>query len=270
MSATGGWQELVERLRPGDRKAEQRLRDVLQAKPGLLLTFASVYLAAPPDTAGKKALASLLTEDPVLDLTYAHPEVISFSTAHRLLQALKEYVAEVDLLLARRLTTRLRHPVTGQDRDTLLRGLSLLTEIGDPSRLLSMQIQFMRSGDPFIRSKGAALIGKVLENRSWFDQVMEDADPRTRANAVEALWRSSWPPAEELFVRALDDPHHRVVANAIIGLYLCGRGEEARRHLEKMAADLRPEFQAAAAFATRYMDEHDPVEVEAQDEAPVS
>jgi hypothetical protein len=269
MSATGGWQELVEGLKPGDRKAEQRVRDVLQAKPGPLLTFASVYLTTPPATSGKNALALLLTEGPALDMMYAHPEVINFSTAQRLLHALTEYVSDLDLLLARRLTSRLRNPVDGQDRNALLRGLSLLTGIGEPNRLLTMQIQFMRSGDPFIRSKGAALIGKVLENRSWFDRVMEDADPRIRANAVEALWRSQWPASQELFERGLKDPHHRVVANAIIGLYLCGRDEQARQHLEKMAADPRPEFQAAAAFASRYMDEHDPIDLAAEEETPV-
>lgn len=256
MRENAGWQSLVESLHPGARKPEELVRAQLREKPRLFLTFAAFYLSGNPTAEPSVLLARILAEVEFLSqVCQDEPEIVSFPVARRLIDGLRRHVPNIDRILSQCLSESLNRPHSEQDRATLLRGLTMLSGIADGSRLLTLQIQYMRSHDPFVRSKAAALIGGALRNSGWFEKLLGDPDARTRANAIEALWGSDWPVAPSLFERALRDPHHRVVANAIIGLFLSGSRDQAASHLSQMAADPRPQFQAAADFATRYLRE---------------
>ena len=54
---------------------------------------------------------------------------------------------------------------------------------------------------------------------------MQSLDPRVRAGAIEALWHHPNDDTRSMLEAALADPHHRVMGNALVGLY--GLGEFA-------------------------------------------
>lgn len=63
-------------------------------------------------------------------------------------------------------------------------------------------------------------LGRCVADLPLLQRLLSDNDARVRANSLEALWNLKNPDIEELFLRSLDDPHHRVVANAAYGLHL--------------------------------------------------
>ena len=87
--------------------------------------------------------------------------------------------------------------------------------------------------------------GELLDS---FLERLEDRDERVRANAVEALWESPLPWAREVFARAEADLNPRVVANALVGIYLDG-DLDALHRLLLLAGDADPSNRASAAWA---------------------
>ena len=70
---------------------------------------------------------------------------------------------------------------------------------------------------------------------------------RVRANAVEALWHLPGEEARHIFELAVNDPHHRVVINALLGLYY--QNPTALERLHKLAFHKSPYFVAATVWA---------------------
>lgn len=58
---------------------------------------------------------------------------------------------------------------------------------------------------------------------------MRDGNPRVRANVVEALGKWNAVEASEVFEETTSDVRDRVVANALVGLYLRGDQSSLRR-----------------------------------------
>jgi hypothetical protein len=74
--------------------------------------------------------------------------------------------------------------------------------------------------NPRVHSKVFLLLARVAPEGEWVSDGLNDPDPRVRANVIEALWKQKSEFARGVFQRAASDPHHRVSANAIYGLYL--------------------------------------------------
>lgn len=111
--------------------------------------------------------------------------------------------------------------------------------------------QLSRHPNPHVCSKASLLLGRLHQNQNWVSYwvqgVLQDPDPRVRANAVESLWKVDSPKAREILLTALKDSHCRVVANALIGLYHLGdRG--AAIQMRAMIRHSSAAFRAAAAF----------------------
>jgi len=98
------------------------------------------------------------------------------------------------------------------------------------------------------RSRLARVAGRCLTLHSRLLEFLEDADPRVRANAVESLWNMPGSLSVELLRRAAQDPHHRVAANALIGLHLAGE-ISSLGSLIGMTSSTNQLFQAAAVWA---------------------
>jgi hypothetical protein len=79
-------------------------------------------------------------------------------------------------------------------------------------------------------------------------EFLDDPDPRVRANAVESIWNTPGTFPLQFFHKAARDPHHRVAANALVGLYLAGE-VSALGSLIGMTGSPNPLFQAAAVWA---------------------
>lgn len=101
------------------------------------------------------------------------------------------------------------------------------TALAEWLRLAASAVEsILNSGeDRHLRSRLALAWGRLsriaAEGEAWLD----DSDSRVRANAVESLWGRGDEAAVKILFRKLDDPHHRVAANAAVGLYLAGRPE---------------------------------------------
>ncbi len=128
------------------------------------------------------------------------------------------------------------------------RVLSFLYGLGDYSALLPWLRNLMNEPDEIIRSKAAKLICGLRPNRAFIERQMQVEDGRVRANAVEALWHVRSEDATAIFQMAAADSHHRVVANALLGLFY-QNDLSAVEAMLKHAVDERPLTRAAMAWA---------------------
>lgn len=129
------------------------------------------------------------------------------------------------------------------------RGLAVLERLDGGGRLIPILMQFLRDPDSRIRSKAALMFGRIMSTHGLLDRLMGDTDARVRANLVEGLWNSTaGDDRRPLFRRALQDPNHRVVGNALVGLHRLGEHRDVIQHVTKMARRPEAPFRATAAW----------------------
>ena len=100
--------------------------------------------------------------------------------------------------------------------------MEILAEISDGSRIQPAMMRLMRHSNPSIRSKAVLMIGRGGQSIQWLKGRMAQADPRIRANAIEAIWSVNSREAQTLLGSALADTNNRVLGNALLGLYRLG------------------------------------------------
>jgi HEAT repeat protein len=137
----------------------------------------------------------------------------------------------------------------------VFRGLEVLEGMlgGNPSeenRLVTLLRPFLRSGDPVIASKCVLILGRRSRSVALFRRIMEENDYRIRANLIEALWRRDEPEVRQLLLKALEDPHQRVIANAAFGLFLLDVPAWTAG-LEKLLNSRHPVFRASGIWLLR-------------------
>ncbi len=136
----------------------------------------------------------------------------------------------------------------------LLRALGLVPALGDYSVLLSWLRTLSRHSDQRVKSRAVKLLCELRPNKGQIERQMLSDDARIRASAIEALWYSRTPEATELFKAAAKDPHHRVVGNALAGLYLLGDRSLVPRMIE-LCKSPDPFFRAAMAWCFGFVGE---------------
>lgn len=140
------------------------------------------------------------------------------------------------------------------DPKNIGRALGLISALDDFETLLPLLRTYSHHTNERIRSKAVKLLCQLRPNRSLIERQMESMDPRVRASAIEALWYARCPDSAGLFTSALSDPHHRVVANALVGLHL-QESAEAFDKLLDMARHPQAFFRSAAAWAFGFVRE---------------
>jgi len=133
------------------------------------------------------------------------------------------------------------------DQVTSLRILEILDRVSTGARLVCAIGQLLGDAHPLIRSKAAMVIGRRTENFDWLDAQLMSAEPRVRANMIEALWENRAPECLKVFMQYRDDVDSRVAGNALYGVYLCGEAD-AIPSVVRMAGDPDPKFRATAAW----------------------
>lgn len=188
-------------------------------------------------------LATLLTNDAATSARLCDPAA-SLERSVCVAKALAQHEPRFDARFAKSLldddemTEAARH-----------RGLAVLEKLGGGGRLVPILMQFLRDPDSRIRSKAALMFGKTMSSQGIMDRLLADQDARVRANFVEGLWHSTDKDAcRSLFRRALEDPHGRVVGNALVGLYRLGESRDVIKHLGKMVRHPKAPFRATAAW----------------------
>lgn len=130
------------------------------------------------------------------------------------------------------------------------RGMEVLGAIGSPGRVFGVLRTALAQTDPELRSKAALALGRNVDSIQVLEKLTIDEDSRVRANTIEAVWGRKGPEVEALLRRALDDCHHRVVANAAYGLYLIDPARHVTQ-LEMLIQHADPAHRMAAAWLLR-------------------
>lgn len=107
--------------------------------------------------------------------------------------------------------------------------------------------RFIRLTGSEFRSKAAVMIGSAGRGVEWARNRLGDIDPRTRANAVEALWGNDTAYVRALLRTAARDSNNRVAGNALFALYSVGEIWTIQ-DLLKMALSKVPRRRASAAW----------------------
>ena len=106
--------------------------------------------------------------------------------------------------------------------DEVIRIIRIFECICSKPELLADLLRLESLNHPRIRSKVALTIGRLVQNAAWLREQLQDADPRVRANAIEALWEVRVEGGEKLLLEAALDSNNRVIGNAAYGLYKLG------------------------------------------------
>jgi len=188
-------------------------------------------------------LATLLCSDGRMAAKLCDPAA-SLDESVSVAKALSQHEPRFDAQFARTLLNDSQMSEAARER-----GLAVLEKLGNSGRLIPILIQFLRDPDHRIQSKAALMFGRIMSTRGIVDRLMRDEDARVRANFVEGLWNcTAHNECLRLFRHVLEDPNHRVVGNAVVGLHRLGEHRDVIRHLGKMARRPEAVFRAAAAW----------------------
>jgi HEAT repeat protein len=136
--------------------------------------------------------------------------------------------------------------------DHILRALHLAPALGDYSILIPWLRGLEKNADSRVRARAAKLLCQLRPNSGNIQRHLQSADDRVRASALEALWDSKVALRESdafrFFRSALTDSHHRVVANALVGLYRLGE-LEAMQKMISLSSNKQHRMRAAMAWA---------------------
>jgi len=128
------------------------------------------------------------------------------------------------------------------------RVLAIVNELPVCRHILLPLVNLLHSPDPKVRSKAASVYGRTSQNADWVRKRLQEVDALVRANAVESLWGADSALARAVLKEASRDHHHRVAANALVGLHHIGACD-VTVSLQRMAEGEDPMGRAAAAFA---------------------
>ncbi len=128
-----------------------------------------------------------------------------------------------------------------------VRLLSVLESVCAPDWLV-LRLLDLKHSEARICSKVTLILGRLTGSPKWLRARLKDKDPRIRANAIESLWNVRTVGLDEVLLEAARDPHHRIAANAALGLYKLG-DVAAVRILYSMLRHQDELFRRAALWA---------------------
>jgi hypothetical protein len=197
-------------------------------------------------------LAAQLAANDLTMNALADPFQFSLEEASELALRLAPHEAALDVRLL-----RLLFPDIGKPSDAVLhRVIDLIEPLKSGVAALPLLLRLITVSSDFAVSKLVRMIGRIKRDPEWLEPwCLENSDPRIRANAVEALWGLSEGRSVQLLTKATRDPHHRVVANAWVGLHLSG-DSQALDELDKMVASPAAGHRASGAWALAETRQH--------------
>lgn len=236
------WQ-LVRRYSTDPGFTTRALQRILTQNPLALCQASLVVFRAHDSQPGVAYLAKILGASPACHAALINAESMPLPDAVEL----TGYLASGNRRLSVELLNCGHELPPSRDRD-LERALELVSALGQFDLIVYPILKLLRHPSPRIRSKVVRLLNPASRGRDWLREHWRSEDPRIRANLIEGLWHAQSPAAQELLREAVGDAHHRVVANALVGLHYLGE-EDALTHLQEMTEHPSPAFRAAAAWA---------------------
>ena len=241
-------QGLVDDFQSSSALFKRDMRRRLEKDPPTFLRAACRILKANSNGPGAEYLMELLWGNPVLFGSLIDPKLLPLEAAISFAKRWVAYDPMIDIKLL-----HLGFPTDGAavcDVDIVRarRVLALVNELPASRHILFPLVSLLRSPDEQVRSKAATLYGRTSHNAEWVRGRLGELDARVRANAVESLWGEDSDAAQSVLKEASRDRHHRVAANAWIGLDKMGV-RDVVANLKKMAESEDPLARSAAAFA---------------------
>ncbi len=239
VSGTG---QILAALAKGDAaKFTSFFNRVRQAYPEELTQIALRHIASEPDNAASREMAAWLSAERGYLTLLFDPEFLPLEDARRAIAIMRA----ADEKFSRKLSRAMEETTAP---NCLVRALTLMEEIEDYSAFYPRLCTLSWHPDNYIRSKAVLALCRMRPNRSLIDRQLESPDARVRANAVEALWTAPQGSAVRVFQEALADDNHRVVVNALLGLYH-HKDESYYERMIALAGHPEPRFRAALAWA---------------------
>jgi hypothetical protein len=238
-------QTLVTNFASQSVRCAKAIREIYLLDPLAFPPMVLEVLGSAPDSAGAQFLVALLASKPDWLRSVCEPE------KHTLDQSLDlvRRAHKVDSLSVLKLADMLAQPASSTDAEARFtaRVFAVLKDSPPPVALPALR-QLSRCPNARVRSKAVLLMGRIYQNPKFVDRGALEQDPRVAANAVESLWGLTDSSAREAFISAALDPHHRLAANGIVGLYLMG-DECSIPFLFRLGDSEKPLARAAAAWA---------------------
>jgi HEAT repeat protein len=241
-------QDLVEAFPSSPAVARRDMRRMMERNPAQFFHAACRILKACSEGPGQSCLVELLWRNPVLMISLADPAAFPLPAAIALAKRWAKLDPMLDVKLLHLGFPPDCHVVSGLDAARERRVLAIVDELPAVRHILLPLARLLRSQDPQVRSKAAALYCRVSQNPEWVRKVLSEPDARIRGNAVEGLWGANSDAVRNLLLEASRDRNHRVAANALIGLHHID-SPQAAAGLKNMACCPEPEVRSAAAFA---------------------
>jgi hypothetical protein len=255
--------------RPGSGR--QELSQMFSNDPAVFCAAALPCLKGGADSAAYRALTSLLVPEnsltarlcdllilsrigsSYLDLIWQLTGMICDPGPFRREEALSSagQLLEIDPLFDLKLASTICRPgraeagqVTGKAAE---RTLDIVGALPETPRVIPALAHLISSDNSRLKSKATMIIGRRLQNSTWAETHLGECDPRVRANAVESLWGLDTPGARTILEQALEDPHNRVIANALVGLHKL-RFPDLGPLIVKLSAHSDPLFRISGAW----------------------
>lgn len=243
-SATACLVELLEQFNEDAARSARGMREMLEQDCSQFLRAAQPLLRSIPDSRGLRALVTLLWSKGLFLNVLCNPSTLRLDEAVQLARAALSFNPVLEKVLMRCL---LGANEPGALDDVFQeRLLEIMAALSDGDRLLPPAM--LQHPNVRIRSKAALLIGRSQNNSRWLKKRMSEADPRVRANAIEAVWGTTDVECKGILWDAASDEHHRVAANALVALY--GLGETGSIALMiDMSGRASPLSRSAGAWA---------------------
>jgi HEAT repeat protein len=241
-------EELVAGFQINPKEARRAVRRLLARNHRKFLSSACRILKKGAEAPGHEYLMKLMVEADLMVVSLADPMLFPLETAVSLANNLALLDPLVDLKLVRSLFDNDRLGIEDLDVPRADRVLDILASLPKNARIIPLLIKLLRASSPRLRSKAVLLLCQTTQNPQWVARMLTDEDPEVRASAVQGLWGTKTPAVRAVLRDAMQDEDCRVVANALVGLYLLD-GRSISPEFEQMARQPAPLARAAAAAA---------------------
>src|SRR3970040_2384499 len=186
-------QALLDDLDTESPQKRDELRALLSKYPMEFRTWAVAWICNGGRGPRAHHLLRLLHQKNLLRSLLVNPGAIPLKDAVRVARLAQHSIANLDWIVA----DTIREGTVTQ----AARALQVLQHVPLTSRVVPGLAEALRNPNAKIRSLVSKLLGRLCDDPAAIHALLQDADARVRANAVEGFWGSSHPVAREMMRR---------------------------------------------------------------------
>ena len=234
---------MIEQFARDPVRVGKAMRDALNEDAG---GFAEAVARAPNPSAadrGFRYALILLRDSGLLVPMLASPATTSFAQALKIVRV----AIESDRNFANSMLDALVGRSELQSGESVLRILDLVAQCPEHVSSWRRVSRLSDHGDSRVRSKCSSLLARFNFHERRVVTSFEEAEPRERANLLEALWDANPARTAGVVEQALTDSNNRVAGNACLALYRAGNPRALSSLADMLHGEAR-EFRVTAAW----------------------